>query len=101
MKSSIRIFVSLIVIIFLLLCIGTESDNHEAGFVSGTVIRGGVEGPAFGIRTDDGKNFDPMNLPDEFKTYGKRILFKFIVRDYMTSVHMRGTIIEIKFIHEI
>ncbi|MEW5842131.1 MAG: hypothetical protein AB1775_02570 [Bacteroidota bacterium] len=101
MKSFIKIFVSLFVLIFLFSCLGTETENSNYEFAVGTVVHGGVEGPAFGIRTDDGKNFDPINLPIEFQVYGKRISFKYIVRNDLTSTHMWGTIVEIIEVKEI
>jgi hypothetical protein len=96
MKNIIRIFIPLIALLFLISCSATESELIENGYTVGTVVKGGVEGPVFGIRTDSGENLDPINLPDEFKTYGKRIALKYVVRDDMASVHMWGTIIEIK-----
>ena len=101
MKQLLIIIVSLFVWIFLSSCSGTETENQNAGFISGTIVHGGVEGPVLGIRTDDGKNLDPINLPAEFQVNGKRILFKYIVRDDMASTHMWGTIVEIIEIREL
>ena len=101
MKRLVIIIVSLFVWIFLSTCLGTETENQNAYFISGTIIHGGVEGPVFGIRTDDGKNLDPINLPAEYQINGKRILFKYIVRDDLASTHMWGIIVEIIEIKEL
>lgn len=71
-----------------------------------TLIRGTVkfiefEGGFFGIITDDGAKYDPINLPNEFKVNGLRIEFNFNERKGGMSFHQWGTIIEITEIKEI
>ena len=62
---------------------------------SGTVVFNEFEGGFFGIVTEGGDRYDPLNLGDEFKTHGLRIRFEAkLLRDRM-SIHMWGKLVEI------
>jgi len=43
---------------------------------NGTVVYEGVEGGFYGIVTDDGKHYDPINLIPEYRTVGLKIYFE-------------------------
>ena len=67
------------------------------GIISGTgeVQYIDLEDGFYGIITDDGECYDPINLPSEFKEDSLQINFKAkILGDYV-NYHMWGTIIEI------
>jgi hypothetical protein len=66
------------------------------GFVStGTVTWVPLEGGFFGIVADDGKRYDPLNLPAEFAQDGMRVGFTAKTDPDMASFHMWGTIVSI------
>jgi len=49
----------------------------------------------YGIVSDDGRCYDPVNLPSEFKNDGLQISFKVKVLKNQISFHMWGTLVEI------
>jgi hypothetical protein len=49
----------------------------------------------YGIVSDNGRCYDPINLPSEFKNDGLQINFKVKVLENQISFHMWGTIVEI------
>jgi hypothetical protein len=52
-----------------------------------------IEGGFYGIFSDDGEKYDPLNLPDEFKHDGLKVNFKLrVVRNQM-SFHMWGKLV--------
>ncbi|MFX0062222.1 MAG: hypothetical protein ACFFC7_08530 [Candidatus Hermodarchaeota archaeon] len=70
-------------------------------FETGTVRFMDFEGGFFGIITDEGKHYDPINLESDYQIDGLRIHFKAKIRDDLGSFHMWGTIIEITWIEKI
>lgn len=79
-------------------CLSTESESE---FTAGTVKFQSIEGGFYGIVTDDKRNLDPLNLSKEYQVDGKRILFKYVEKKDMASVHMWGVIVEITEIKEL
>jgi dienelactone hydrolase len=76
----------------------TPAPSEGAGAVSGTgTVKyiNNVEGGFYGIVADDGNNYDPINLGQEFKEDGLRIYFEAKIRNDIASIHMWGTLIEI------
>lgn len=82
-------------------CSGTESSDSQVKTSIGTVKYISLEGGFYGIVTDDDKHLDPLNLPKEFQTDGKRISFTYVEKKNMASFHMWGTIVEILEVKEI
>lgn len=70
-----------------------ESDNTFA--ITGTVVFLSFEGGFYGIKGDDGRNYDPTNLADEFRKEGLRVRFKAKELKDQASFHMWGHLIEI------
>ena len=60
----------------------------------GTVRYLDFEGGFYGIVGDDGKNYDPINMPQEFKVDGLRVRFTANITDYM-SFHMWGYVVRL------
>jgi hypothetical protein len=62
---------------------------------TGTVKLMGMEGSFYGIVGDDGNNYDPLNLSDDFKKDGLKV--KFVIKPAETQVgfHMWGQIVEV------
>lgn len=87
-----------------LLLIGTfgcNSDGSADGAPDGTLTFTGtvafqpLETGFFAINADDGRKFEPLDLPAEFAVEGLRVRVTARVRDDMASINMYGTIIEI------
>ena len=55
----------------------------------------GLEGGFFGIRTDEGNEYLPINLDEEYRKSGLRVSFEAVPVDVMT-IQMWGTPVEIK-----
>jgi hypothetical protein len=63
--------------------------------ITGTIQFFSLEGGFFAIRADDGKTYDPINLPAEYHKDGIRVRFKGRLRTDLVGVHMIGPIVEI------
>lgn len=62
---------------------------------TGTVKFLDFEGGFYGIISDNGENYDPINLSKEFQVDGLRVRFDAKKQENVASFHMWGTIIEI------
>ena len=63
--------------------------------LQGTVVKKGLEGGFFAIESDDGRVYEPINLPEHFKKDGLKVKVNAKLRNDMGSIHMVGDIIEI------
>ena len=54
-----------------------------------------IEGGFYGIVSNDGRCYDPINLPSEFMNDGLQINFKVKILENQISFHMWGTLVEI------
>lgn len=63
---------------------------------SGKIVRLELEGGFWGILSEQGERFDPMNLPAEFRREGLSVSGHLVVREDMAGTHMWGRIVEIK-----
>ena len=68
---------------------------------TGTVVFVELEGGFYGIITDDGARYDPVNLPPEFQRDGLRVRFRARILKDTASIHMWGTPVEILHIEEL
>ena len=68
---------------------------NEPIHTTGTVKYMDFIGEFYGIIADDGSHYNPMNLPEGFKTDGLRVIFSAIIKRGFGSIHMWGLIIEI------
>jgi hypothetical protein len=71
------------------------SQQQNEPMITGTVLDIPIEGGFYGLLADDGRKYDPENLPEEFKQNGLRVKFKVNPKKGMASIHMWGTIVEI------
>jgi hypothetical protein len=69
-----------------------RSDTFE---FQGTVLKNDLEGGFFAIEGDDGKTYEPINLPEAFKQDGMRVKATVLIRKDFGSIHMVGDIVEI------
>lgn len=66
----------------------------------GTVRYIDLEGGFWGIVSDDGKHYDPINLAKEYQQEGLRVAVEAVVANRV-GIHMWGTIVEIRTITKI
>ncbi|MFX0003982.1 MAG: hypothetical protein ACFE9C_10460 [Candidatus Hodarchaeota archaeon] len=78
----------------------SKNSDQDLIYDTGVIIYLNFEGGFFGIKSDDGKNYDPINLPPEFAIDGLKVLFIGEKLD-LASFHMWGIIIRIIFIQKI
>ncbi|RLE68274.1 MAG: hypothetical protein DRJ45_08205, partial [Thermoprotei archaeon] len=71
-----------------------KNSEKEVICANGTIKYIHLEGGFYGIETEKGEKYLPLNLPDEFKRNGLRIWFKAKPRKVAT-IHMWGKPIEI------
>jgi heat shock protein HslJ len=71
-----------------------SSGNANLSF-TGTVKWQPIESGFYAIDADDGKKYEPINLPSEYRVNGLRVRVTARKRDDMASINMYGTIIEI------
>lgn len=86
---------SKIILLFLVL-ITSIGLSQEMVNTTGKVEYFTFEGGFYGIIGDDGNNYEPMNLPEQFQRQDCKIKFIGIIRTDAMSVHNWGTIIELK-----
>ena len=96
-----RIVLSALALLLLLLLQSCTTENEDAVKVTGTVVFLSFEGGFYGIKGDDGKNYDPTNLPQEFQKDGTRVRFEAKELPGRASVHMWGTIVELVTIQKL
>jgi len=65
------------------------------GMIIGTVKYSNLEGGFYGLVSDGGGTYDPVNLPAEFKKDGLRVRFQIKEKPGMVGIHMRGRIVEV------
>jgi hypothetical protein len=70
----------------------TDSDVFE---IQGTVVYKNIEGGFFAIDGDDGRKYDPINLPESFKKDGLEVKVTARPRRDARSIHLYGIIIEV------
>ncbi|WP_432821617.1 hypothetical protein [Trichloromonas sp.] len=61
----------------------------------GTVVCLQFEGGFYGLLADDGREYEPINLPEPMRSHNLRVRVKGRLRTEMVSFRMWGEIIEI------
>jgi hypothetical protein len=96
-----RSVLSAFVLILAVLLQSCTTENEDAVKVTGTVAFLSFEGGFYGIKGDDGVNYDPTNLPLEFRKDGMHVRFVAKELPGRASVHMWGTIVELVTIQKL
>ena len=67
-----------------------DYNNGDKQYIitSGIIKYINLEGGFYGIIGDDGENYDPLNLPDNYRIDGLRIFLIAIKREELIGVHM-------------
>jgi hypothetical protein len=68
--------------------------------VKGTVKYLNFEGGFYGIVGDDGKHYDPLDIPQEFRVDGLRVRFTANKTSNM-SIHMWGHVVKLASIEKL
>ncbi len=67
------------------------ADNPDAVSGTGTIVYNDLEGGFYGLVTDDGTRYLPLNLPDEFAQDSLSVAFRGIVRTDVATIQQWGT----------
>jgi len=63
--------------------------------ITGTVVYKSIEGGFYAIDADDGRKYDPINLPENFRKDGLKVKLTARLKRDAVSFHMYGSIIEV------
>jgi hypothetical protein len=74
-------------------------ENDDAVKVTGIIVIIPID--SYGIKGDDGRNYMPTNIPQEFQKDGLRIRFEAKELPGQTRVYMWGTIVELVTIQKL
>ena len=72
-----------------------EAESAATTRIAGSVAYMDLEGGLYVLRTDDGTNYDPTNLPEAYRTEGAAVEADVVVREDMASIGMVGPIVDI------
>jgi len=82
-------------IILISLVVGFSGCTEKIIEGTGKIQFNDFEGGFYGIVSDDGKHYDPVNLPDEFKEDALRVSFELVILKKQASIHQWGQIVRI------
>jgi inhibitor of cysteine peptidase len=92
MKKQVVISGIVLLLLAVSLC-GCSEEDVVVG--TGEIKYNDFEGGFYGIVSDNGEHYDPINLPSEFEEDGLRVEFKLKILENQSSIHMWGTVVEI------
>ena len=100
MKRANFVFCSIVLFCFLFLSCSTSKKTNttlnECKWVSGTVIdMTSLDGCRYLIQLKDSSFLEPTNLTDEYRLDKKRVCLQYKLKPAMSSICMKGKIIEI------
>lgn len=73
----------------------TTGAPKDTVALQGTIAKKDLEGGFFAIDGDDGKTYEPINLPEAFRRNGMRVKATVRIRNDVGSIHMMGDMVEI------
>jgi len=86
---------TLVVMLLMFFSLSCTTDSGDNFVETGTIVFLPFEGGFYGIKADNGKSYDPINLPVEFRKEGLRVRFEARELTGRASFHMWGIIVEI------
>ena len=72
-----------------------QEQSWEGTIITGSIVYMDLEGGFYGIKGDDGNNYDPLNLSSEYQKHGIRIKASISFEKNVSSIRMWGKIIRI------
>ena len=78
-----------------------SANPKPEDFSTGTIKYLDLEGGFYGIISDSGQKYKPINLPRKYRKNGLRVAFRAREKKGMVSIHMWGKIVEITHINEL
>lgn len=96
-----RARLTVMVMLSCLIAQSCTTDIGEDSVLTGTVVYLSFEGGFYGIKGDDGRNYDPVNLPQEFRVDGVRVRIEVKELNGLTSIHMWGIPVELVHIQKL
>jgi len=101
MTSSIAYGLTLAALIAALCIAGCTGTRDDGSFTAtGTVTHVELEGGFYGIVTDDGARYLPLDLSEEYRTDGMRVTFTAVPAEDTATIQQWGTPIRITAIEE-
>jgi inhibitor of cysteine peptidase len=67
----------------------------------GTIVWMDLEGGFYGIVTDSGMRYEPIDLDSRFQVHGQRLFFIALISANQASFHMWGTLIDLLYIQNL
>lgn len=101
MKRTLLQILMIGMLIFINGCNDEKLSSEPTISITGTVTWKPLETGFYAIDADDGKKYEPINLPDEFAIDGLKVRVTARKLDDMVSVNMYGRIIEIILIEKL
>lgn len=97
MKIKTFLMVLLVFITIIMNCClrSRQKENDHTVTITGTVKFIGIEGGFYGILGDDGQQYDPTNMTQDFQVDDLRVRFKAKIRNDIATFHMWGISVEI------
>jgi len=97
MLYLIKLLICLVILTCFVGCSSMNGEDIRDGIISrtGTIMFINLEGGFFGIIGDDGINYNPINLSEDFRVDDLRVQFEAEILDDVASIRMWGIQIEI------
>jgi len=102
LKRFLLVYFLVLLAVFLLVTLSPIAFKPDQNIVSGTgtIIFLDFEGGFYGILSDDGEHYDPVNLSKEFQVDGLRVRFEVKILQDVLSFHMWGKVVSIRHIEK-
>jgi hypothetical protein len=72
-----------------------QDDNWQGIVITGKVVYMDLEGGFFGIKGDDGNNYNPLNLGPEYHKDGLRVKASISIEKNINTIRMWGKTVRI------
>ena len=102
LKRFLLVYFLVLLAVFLLVTLSPIAFKSDQNIVSGTgtIIFLDFEGGFYGILSDGGEHYDPVNLSKEFQVDGLRVRFEVKILQGVGSIHMWGKVVSIRHIEK-
>jgi hypothetical protein len=103
LKRFLLFYFLVLFVVFLVVTLSPIAFGPDQNIVSqtGTIVFLDFEGGFYGIFSDDGEHYDPINLSKEFQVDGLRVRFEVKILQDVVSFHMWGKVVSISHIEKL